>query len=580
MESSDSAAGNGVVDGAQTTAGTATSISGFVLPLVPVDIASSAAAAEPPMSPFSKEPTIAFAHLQRLGQGEGEILYHPTKVPLAIGDVLYLRERSVPDEAGRVEETGAVVQVIGIGTANYQAAEQKSLFRLMTAVRADELKRSYHEPPETLDEFMEARVHVRAAIEHGAWKKTTGQAVTRNVDIFVIDPSILLREITQNVSNLNLDLGTYKNESVTVFGGGFEKVNLITGMKGAGKSHIAKGIIDQNRSCGVSALVFDVNDNDAYDQLPSARALEPGKNLKFRLDRMHPEAFLLLLMRLAPPGEATQFQAYARLPKILEDRKRAGHCPDIPFLRTQSTNIIPGSTPVDNNMRASLDRSYNSLESLNLFMTEDEARAESPLLSGAPGASEPPVLSLSAALATTIEAGPSVLVIKLAGLISEQQKAVVRMIIEHIKILCKKQSDRYDQDPSHVPIYPSIFFEEAHMYMEEADIDALIPIVRHIGPNLFFITNTPDALPDSVIRLVDNLVLTRLINSKDVARVKACGLTDGETLAGFAGDLPVHHALLLSGLDGCTQGFPLVFRVRDFGLPASGRTRSVWSEPS
>jgi hypothetical protein len=149
------------MDGGQTVAATATSVSGFELPLVSIDVAANAPGAEPPMSPFSKEPTISFAHLQRLGRGEGEILYHPTKVPLAIGDVLYLRERSVPDEAGRVEETGVVVQVIGIGTANYQAAEQKSLFRLMTAVRADELKRSYHEPPETLDEFMEARVQAR-----------------------------------------------------------------------------------------------------------------------------------------------------------------------------------------------------------------------------------------------------------------------------------------------------------------------------------------------------------------------------------------------------------------------------------
>jgi hypothetical protein len=114
------------------------------------------------------------------------------------------------------------------------------------------------------------------------------------------------------------------------------------------------------------------------------------------------------------------------------------------------------------------------------------------------------------------------------------------------------------------------------MYMDDTDIDSLVPIIRHIGPNLFFVTNTPDALPDSVIRLIDNLILTRLINSKDVSRVQACGLTDSETLARFAGDLPVHHALLLSGLEGCTQGFPLVFHVRDFGLPMSGKTRSVW----
>jgi hypothetical protein len=114
------------------------------------------------------------------------------------------------------------------------------------------------------------------------------------------------------------------------------------------------------------------------------------------------------------------------------------------------------------------------------------------------------------------------------------------------------------------------------MYMEAKDIDGLIPLIRHLGPNLFFITNTPDALPDSVFRLVDNLVLTRLINAQDVNRVKTCGLTDGETLAGFAGDLPEYHALLLSGLGGCTEGFPLVFKVHDFQLPKSGESRSIW----
>src|SRR5690606_27549328 len=112
------------------------------------------------------------AQLLRLTQGEGEILYHPTRVPLAIGDVLYLRQRSAPDQQGEVDESGVVVQVIGIGTASYQASEQKSLFRLMTAVRADEIQRSHREPPETLDEFMVARVRVRAVIEHGEWKKT------------------------------------------------------------------------------------------------------------------------------------------------------------------------------------------------------------------------------------------------------------------------------------------------------------------------------------------------------------------------------------------------------------------------
>jgi hypothetical protein len=187
-----------------------------------------------------------------------------------------------------------------------------------------------------------------------------------------------------------------------------------------------------------------------------------------------------------------------------------------------------------------------------------------------------PVLSLSTALIATIERGPSVLTIRLGGLSRAVQKIVVMLIIEHVKEICRRQTESYLRRDIMVPIYPSIYFEEAHMYMEDDDIDNLIPVIRHIGPNLFFITNTPGALPDSVIRLVDNLVLTRLINHKDVARVQDCGLADNDTISGFARDLPPRKALLLSGLSGCTQGFPLVFDVRDFGLPVSGITRSMW----
>ena len=96
--------------------------------------------------------------------------------------------------------------------------------------------------------------------------------------------------------------------------------------------------------------------------------------------------------------------------------------------------------------------------------------------------------------------------------------------------------------------------------------------------NVFFITNTPAALPDSVFRLIDNLIMTRILNKRDIDQVKNCGLTDANTIQGFASNLKEYHALLLSGQKGATKNFPLVFRVRDFKLPASGETRSMWDE--
>ena len=115
------------------------------------------------------------------------------------------------------------------------------------------------------------------------------------------------------------------------------------------------------------------------------------------------------------------------------------------------------------------------------------------------------------------------------------------------------------------------------MYMDEKDINEVIPLIRHLGMNLFFVTNTPGELPDSVFRLADNLIMTRLVNESDMRKVATCGLADAETIDGFARDLPKHHALLLSGKEGATQNFPLVFHVRDFGLPPSGVSRSMWA---
>lgn len=72
--------------------------------------------------------------------------------------------------------------------------------------------------------------------------------------------------------------------------------------------------------------------------------------------------------------------------------------------------------------------------------------------------------------------------------------------------------------------------------------------------------------------------MTRLLNESDMRKVAMCGLADSETISGFARDLPKHYALLLSGTEGATRNFPLVFHVRDFGLPLSGVSRSMWVE--
>jgi uncharacterized protein DUF87 len=536
-----------------------------------------AAAIELIVSPLSQEPAIRFAQMVELSEGEGIITYYPKEVDFDIGDILYLRERN----SG---ENGIIVQAIEKETASYPQADSKALFRLMASVRAHQIKRSHNEPPETIDEFLNLRFRVRNAMINGQWSEHEGRVVTRNVDIFRISPPLVMENIVVSEPGFNLNLGDYKNEELKVFGGGFEKVNLITGMKGGGKSHIAKGIISENLKLNMSAVVFDINNE--YDRVSdNAFCLRPAESLKFRLDYIESETFLRLINRLSSFSERAKPIAEAEIPRLIEKRTKSNHKPDIPYLIAASNQVFPGTSEPVRNMRAAYERSLTTVQSYDLIMSEKEATEEDEYIredrtgykANLDGQkAKPKIVSLRSAFNDMTKENPQALTFQIGGLHSNLQKIVVDLVIDHLKESCKKQAQMYDENPEQIPCYPSVFFEEAHMYMEDRNINELVPIIRHIGINVFFITNTPGALPDSVFRLIDSLIMTRLINRKDIDRLADCGLTDKETIVGFAQNLRDRHALFLSVKNGATRNFPLVFKVRDFGLPTSGQTRSQW----
>lgn len=542
---------------------------------------------EPIRSAFSNTEALESAQMIQLSDGEGSILFYPKRVQLEVGDILFLRERdetpglSTEQTSLPVSENGVVVQIISLGTASYPQADTKALFRLMVNVRASTMNRSHNEPKEIIDEFLVAEFKVRAEIRDNEWKSPEGQVVTRNVDIFWLDPSTLSRHIFDTSTGLNVNLGEYKEEAVAFFGGGFEKINLITGMKGGGKSHIAKGIISESLKAGMSAIVFDINNE--YQQLPNSHYYYPGLNLRFRLDRIQSSTFLDLVQRIAPFAERTSLIARSDLPRIISARaSEKNHVPDLDFLIAQDSNIIPGNNNNEaiRNMRTSYRLSLGAIKKFGLIMSEEEALTEDEFLKG--NITEPPdVLSLASVLHNIVETSkPEVIIFGIGGLLSFIQFTIVDLIVDTLKEISKKQDKKYKEELEkgnvYVPIYPTIFFEEAHMYMEPKVIDDLLPLIRHFGMNVFFITNTPGALPDSVFRLMDNLIMTKMLNKRDIDQVKNCGLTDVETIEGFARNLKTHHALLLSGKNGATNNFPLVFHVRDFELGSSGETKSMW----
>lgn len=516
-------------------------------------------------SKLSTTPSIDAAELIELSAGDGAMLYYPSAVEVDVGDVFYLRERNQG-------ENGIIVQIIHKETAKYPQVESKVLWRLLTAVYAEQVQRTHHEPADVIDQFLVARFKVRASIVDGQWRGVEGRIVTRNVDIFVIDPSLLTHNILTSQPTININLGEFKGQPVEFSGEGLDKINLVTGMKGAGKSHITKGIIDESRKRGMSAVIFDINDE--YGGLPNAVVFKPGENLKFRMDRVNPQSIIEIIERLAPFAERTGVAARAMIPKLIVERVRIDRCPDVAFLREQASVVFPDGQKWMESMQSSYRQSLDIMERYNLFATEQEAKDENERIKTGKDEGK---LSLSSEFARLARAGDAgVLVFSIGSLMPSVQISIVRLVLDALKEICDRQFAECKKNPTHVPVYPTVFFEEAHMYMDPGDINELIPLIRHQGMNLFFITNTPCDLPDSVFRLLDNLIMTRMLNESDINKVASCGLVDKETIVGFASQLPDYYALLLSGKDRVTKGFPLVFKVRDFGLPKSGITRSMW----
>jgi hypothetical protein len=548
--------------------------SGFQLPKVEFVTEEGVPGTQVPPAPsvlstLSTQPAISAMELIELSGGSGKLLYYPVAVPLAPGDVLYLRER----DQGVQRENGIIVQVITKETATYAQVGSKVLWRLLTKVRAQELHRAHHEPAEIIDLFLTATVKVRFSVKDGNWESAAGSIVTRNVDIFLINPKLLLKNILTPSSQVNVHIGAFQGQPVVFSGQNFDKINLIPGMKGAGKSHLTKGIIDESQQRGMSAVVFDINDE--YKDVPGATVFIPTVNLKFRLDRTVPRSLLDVIERLSPFSERTSYGAMAAIHKIYDQhQQKSSSTPlDLAFLKTQKDLVVSGTREYQETMKASYVQSLETVERWNLFATAQEIKDEEVAMKSGKNVQ---AKTLSSALHALEQQGAGVMVFSIGGFHPTIQRIVVKLVLDALKDVCDRQTKAAKQKPAHIPIYPSVYFEEAHMYMDHRDINELIPVIRHLGMNLFFITNTPGELPDSVFRLVDNVIMTRMLNEADIQRIVRCGLADRETIVGFAPEIPERHALVLSAKNGITQTFPLIFEVRDFGHPLSGVTRSMW----
>lgn len=395
------------------------------------------------------------------------------------------------------------------------------------------------------------------------WEQWDGWIPTRDVIVERTSDEEVFANSTRDLGH-RLRLGyTLAGHDFYVEGQDLEKVNVVTGVKGSGKSHLSKVLLLQLIEQGAPCVVFDINRE--YIHLPKVEVdpktgqitrrgiihLEAGGNFRLGVRQFGLAPLMTLLQRFGLP-EVSALYFENRLARLWAEAEamelNRGHAPYVGLEQliqmAEQNEYGSGSNAlvVNQAIRSRLE----ALKNTRIFARNPQEAA-----------------SLGEAYRLIRNGGA--LVIDISGLSNLARDGFVQAIIELVKDLCIWEID------NNTHRFPFIFFEEAHLYVSRASIDYIVTRARHLGITSFFVTNMIHGLDETILRQADNLFLLRVPFEDDVRHVSRGAATDYETMSAFVRRLRQHHALVIGSV---TAQYPLMFRVDPLqGVNTAGETR-------
>jgi DNA helicase HerA-like ATPase len=389
---------------------------------------------------------------------------------------------------------------------------------------------------------------IRSGVENGRLSQWSSWLPSRsNSSIKKLSATSLLSMINLN-NDLPIVVGEMKDAAVLTIDARCldGKLNIVTGKKETGKSHLSKllalGLVD----CGAGVVVFDLNGEYTgleYDSEGKKNAykgkvhvLTPGQNFKVSLSQLNLRVMLnILIHALHLPG--TSAREFRHIWRFL-DEKGALNLHELgEAIRNWQCNI---------HVRDALFSRYHAMLNSGFFSDN---------------------------LAQTVSLDDFLYAIRVGGMLVVNLKdtsAIDRQIV--VEFVLGKLLEALTNWKLRAIF---LFAEEAHLYLRETYWDDIVTRMRHFGVFTTFITNQPDTIRESIYRQADNIFLFNFTNEHDLETVSRAARVDGETVRSIARDLPQRHCLALGK---AVRDFPIVVKVRALNVKTMGQTRLFFSQ--
>lgn len=323
-------------------------------------------------------------------------------------------------------------------------------------------------------------------------------------------------------------------------------LNIITGKKGTGKSHISKLLTLSLVSHGAPVVILDLNSEytglgQDVDGRPNEfhgkiHVLTPKQNLKVTLEHMKLRVMINILVHaLHLPGTSTR--EFRRIWGFLEKKGTLTMYELGEAIKNWKCNL---------HVRDALLSRYYTLLNSGLF-ADNSTR----------------VASLEESIYKSRVGGA--VVINLRDTSTTDRLIVVEYVLGKLVELLANWKLR--------AVF--LFAEEAHLYLRETYWDDIVTRMRHFGVFTTFITNQPDTIRENIYRQADNLFLFNFTNDHDLETISRASKVDAETVKCIARDLPSHHCLVLGRI---VNDFPIVTKVRKLNAHVMGQTRLFFSK--